>query len=133
MALDQDFRGSCTHLNGKPAGMAIEHILISDGDCAFCSSAVAWLAARSAFNVVFWQTAEIERLRLSMEQVDASVCPRGIDGGSGDAKAAAPGAGAFAKASELHNRFLDAQTDPSERPSGGGRGKSKLGPDERGL
>ncbi|MGO3522789.1 MAG: tyrosine-type recombinase/integrase, partial [Brevibacterium aurantiacum] len=39
----------------------------------------------------------------------------------------------IAQAGELANRFLDAQTEAPERPSGKGRGKSKRGPDEWGL
>lgn len=39
----------------------------------------------------------------------------------------------IAQAGELANRFLDAQTEALERPPAKGRGKSKRGPDERGL
>ncbi|WP_061944412.1 tyrosine-type recombinase/integrase [Brevibacterium ravenspurgense] len=39
----------------------------------------------------------------------------------------------IAQAGDLTNRFLDAQTEGPERPSGKGRGKPKRGPDDRGL
>ncbi|AZU01070.1 site-specific integrase [Brevibacterium linens] len=44
-----------------------------------------------------------------------------------------PDLGHIAKAGELANRFLDAQAEAPERPSGKRRGKPKPGPDERGL
>lgn len=43
-------------------------LLIFDGDCGFCASAVGWVAQRVSFAQLPWQMADLPAFRISTEQ-----------------------------------------------------------------
>ncbi|MFT4215370.1 MAG: DUF393 domain-containing protein [Microbacterium sp.] len=48
-------------------------VLVYDGDCAFCTSAAAWIAQRAQVQTQPWQTAPLNDLGLSVPQVQSAV------------------------------------------------------------
>lgn len=76
--------------NPTLAGASNAPVLIYDGDCAFCSQAVAWLLQRSTFQPQPYQATSLSVLGLSDEQVSRSVWL--LEGGD-----LSSGAAAFAK------------------------------------
>jgi predicted DCC family thiol-disulfide oxidoreductase YuxK len=57
-------------------------VLVYDGDCSFCTSCAQFIERRipSRATVVPWQFADLDRLGLTLEQVEAAVQWVGTDG-----------------------------------------------------
>jgi DCC1-like thiol-disulfide oxidoreductase len=58
-----------------PAGSAARPLVVFDGDCAFCTSSIHWLAGifPGAFDTVPYQRADLTALGLTAAQCDAEV------------------------------------------------------------